>query len=58
MDGSDLWYHCLCLVWQLSSNYALLGRMDKLGAESSLVLPKNASVLVWRCVTALIRRPS
>ena len=29
MDGSNLFYHCLCLIWQLSSNYALLGTIDE-----------------------------
>ena len=28
MDGTNLFYHLLCLVWQLSSNYALLGQLD------------------------------
>lgn len=32
MDGSNLIYHCLCLAWQLSSNYALLRELDKLCA--------------------------
>lgn len=30
MDGTNLFYHVLCLVWQLSANYALLGELDKL----------------------------
>lgn len=29
MDGNNLFYHVMCLVWQLSSNYALLGSLDE-----------------------------
>eukprot|EP00928_Gymnodinium_smaydae_P097947 TRINITY_DN8996_c0_g2_i1.p1 TRINITY_DN8996_c0_g2~~TRINITY_DN8996_c0_g2_i1.p1 ORF type:complete len:311 (-),score=51.81 TRINITY_DN8996_c0_g2_i1:126-1058(-) len=29
MDGINLLLHCLCLVWQLSSNYALLAELDR-----------------------------
>lgn len=29
MVGADLFYHCICLVWQLSSNYAFLDSIDE-----------------------------
>ena len=50
--GSDLFYHCLCLVWQLSSNYAFLGSMDEALEKHKYVKPNTRLVatlnsLVW-----------
>lgn len=44
MDGTNLFLHCLCLCWQLSSNYALLDALDEsLVGASSDSGPKSSS---------------
>ena len=48
----DLFYHCLCLVWQLSSNYAFLGSIDETLEKQGYVQPKTriiatANSLFW-----------
>lgn len=57
MDGTNLLLHCLCLVWQLSSNYALLGELDEwlepVAAALGLSSPKEKGHLVTRATSLL-----
>ena len=52
MVGYDLFYHVLCLVWQLSSNYALLGSLDDAMERKGWFKPrtellKTLNSLLW-----------
>lgn len=45
MDGMNLFYHCLCMIWQLSSNYALLGEIDDFFDTGSTV--RTLTSAIW-----------
>ena len=47
MVPSDLFYHCLCLIWQLSSNYAFLGSIDTTFFNTRVVATLNSLLWSW-----------
>lgn len=55
MNGANLFMHCLALLWQISSNYALLAELDKFCAPlaKTLGIPQasHGGWLVTRCTT-------
>lgn len=56
MDGLNLALHCLCLFWQLSSNYALLQDLDEvlMSLAKKLSLPVDQSSHLVSRLTSLI----